>query len=192
VHLIKVETWGRSGAIVRACSGCHVLRSNAVDASCMQDDQMFMAELGVMRKLSHPYIVRYLGCGVLTEKSASGNKNYIAIVRPNLLLPDPSAHGACSDVCCELLARRGFCPLTDVWCCQTLATEKTFVQALAASALNEPAYDSQCCKLLHEGAACVLQFASCCGNACPLLQHRISSLPASIQILLLPLLRCYA
>ena len=48
---------------------------------------MFMAELGVMRKLSHPYIARYLGCGVLTEPPVAGAKpkSYIAIVR----LPPP-------------------------------------------------------------------------------------------------------
>jgi serine/threonine protein kinase len=51
----------------------------------MQDDQLFMAEIGVMRKLSHPYIVHYLGCGMLSEKPANGAsenpKSYIAIVR---------------------------------------------------------------------------------------------------------------
>jgi serine/threonine protein kinase len=48
----------------------------------MQDDEMFLAELGVMKKLSHPYIIRYLGCGILTEKDSAGTKNYIAIVCP--------------------------------------------------------------------------------------------------------------
>lgn len=49
---------------------------------------MFMAELGVMRKLSHPYIVRYLGCGMLSEDPEKGSSedphNYIAIVRFSL------------------------------------------------------------------------------------------------------------
>lgn len=51
----------------------------------MQDDQMFMAEIGVMRKLSHPYIIRYLGCGMMTQgpkKGSSENpQSHIAIVR---------------------------------------------------------------------------------------------------------------
>lgn len=40
---------------------------------------MFMAELHILRKLSHPYIIRYLGCGVLTEKG-SPPRQYISIV----------------------------------------------------------------------------------------------------------------
>jgi hypothetical protein len=43
---------------------------------------MFMAELGIMRKLSHPYIIRYIGCGVLKDNHAEGPpKHYIAVVR---------------------------------------------------------------------------------------------------------------
>ena len=52
----------------------------------MQNDQMFMAELGVMRKLSHPYIARYLGCGMMAgapqEAGAEEPHSYLAIVRP--------------------------------------------------------------------------------------------------------------
>lgn len=55
----------------------------------MQDDQMFMAEMGVMRKLSHPYITRYLGCGMLTEELGNESEgdphSYIAIVCPHSL-----------------------------------------------------------------------------------------------------------
>lgn len=49
----------------------------------VQDDRMFLAEIGVMRKLSHPYIVRYLGCGILSESQPDGapQKHFIAVVR---------------------------------------------------------------------------------------------------------------
>ena len=52
----------------------------------LQDDQMFMAEIGVMRKLSHPYIIRYLGCGMMTQGPKKGSsedpQSHIAIVCP--------------------------------------------------------------------------------------------------------------
>ena len=37
-----------------------------------------------MRKLSHPYIIRYLGCGVLPD--ADTKQKYIAVVRPSPVL----------------------------------------------------------------------------------------------------------
>lgn len=49
---------------------------------------MFMAEIGIMRKLSHPYIIRFLGCGVITEQPAlsaapgTAPKHFLAVVRP--------------------------------------------------------------------------------------------------------------
>ena len=50
----------------------------------VQGDGAFMAELHIMRKLSHPYIARYLGCGVMTEKGRPGTppRQYISIVCP--------------------------------------------------------------------------------------------------------------
>lgn len=50
----------------------------------VQGDRAFMAELHIMRKLSHPYIARYLGCGVMTEKGRPGTppRQYISIVCP--------------------------------------------------------------------------------------------------------------
>ena len=38
---------------------------------------MFLAEVDVMRRLSHPNIIRYLGCGVIDE----GGESYLAVVR---------------------------------------------------------------------------------------------------------------
>lgn len=44
---------------------------------------MFMAEIGIMRKLSHPYIIRYLGCGIIADRQADGTeKHFMAVVRP--------------------------------------------------------------------------------------------------------------
>ena len=50
---------------------------------------MFMAEIGVMRRLSHPYIIRYLGCGVIKESQPDGMppKHFIAVVRVGTLTP---------------------------------------------------------------------------------------------------------
>ena len=43
----------------------------------VQDDQLFLSEINIMRRLSHPNIIRYLGCGMIME----GNHAYMAIVR---------------------------------------------------------------------------------------------------------------
>lgn len=53
---------------------------------------MFMAEIGIMRKLSHPYIIRFLGCGVLNEAAAPGTpvRQVLAVVRP---APTPRRRG---------------------------------------------------------------------------------------------------
>ena len=64
------------------CAGLRALLQLA--HACMQDDRMFMAEIGLMRKLSHPYIVRYHGCGVITHAQPNGGppKHFIAVVSP--------------------------------------------------------------------------------------------------------------
>jgi serine/threonine protein kinase len=59
----------------------------------MQDDQLFMAEIGVMSKLAHPYIAKYLGCGMLAEEpgkqSSQNAQHHIAIVRMYRSKKDP-------------------------------------------------------------------------------------------------------
>jgi serine/threonine protein kinase len=60
----------------------------------MQDDQMFLEELAVMKKLSHPYIIRYLGCGVMTEEDDGHTSRQIAIVRLHSSCFGPLLHTA--------------------------------------------------------------------------------------------------
>lgn len=43
----------------------------------LQDDQLFLAEISVMKRLSHPYIIRYLGCGIIQTHQG----RYLSIVR---------------------------------------------------------------------------------------------------------------
>ena len=50
----------------------------------MQSENLFLTEISVMKKLSHPYIIRYLGAGLLTDP-ASG-KASVAVVRSRCLL----------------------------------------------------------------------------------------------------------
>ena len=45
----------------------------------MQDEDLFLKEISIMKKLSHPYIVRYLGAGVMRDKETG--KPFIAVVR---------------------------------------------------------------------------------------------------------------
>eukprot|EP00892_Ulva_mutabilis_P009310 jgi/Ulvmu1/6751/UM030_0086.1 len=56
---------------------------DALIAAMSEDDRMFMAEIGIMRKLSHPYIIRYLGCGIVTEKQPGGSpdKHFMAVAQ---------------------------------------------------------------------------------------------------------------
>lgn len=66
----RIRMYGRCDNESNAyCPSCHA------DAD-VQDDQMFLAEVDVMRRLSHPHIIRYLGCGVIDE----GGESYLAVV----------------------------------------------------------------------------------------------------------------
>eukprot|EP01025_Chloroclados_australasicus_P049754 TRINITY_DN5689_c1_g1_i4.p1 TRINITY_DN5689_c1_g1~~TRINITY_DN5689_c1_g1_i4.p1 ORF type:complete len:494 (-),score=55.52 TRINITY_DN5689_c1_g1_i4:152-1633(-) len=38
-------------------------------------EMLFLTEMGVMRRLKHPYIIRYLGCGVIHDYESSGAAN---------------------------------------------------------------------------------------------------------------------
>lgn len=58
---------------------------------------MFLEELNLMRRLSHPHIIRYLGCGMIEH----GSSSHIAIVRPlSTIAGDACARNirACPDV----------------------------------------------------------------------------------------------
>jgi HD-GYP domain-containing protein (c-di-GMP phosphodiesterase class II) len=48
----------------------------------VQDDQLFLREINLMRCLSHPYIIRCLGCGVIDSEDGA----YMSIVRARRLL----------------------------------------------------------------------------------------------------------
>lgn len=52
---------------------------------CVQDDEMFLEEINLMRRLSHPHIIRYLGCGMIEEGGAA----HISIVRCCLMVALP-------------------------------------------------------------------------------------------------------
>lgn len=51
---------------------------------------MFLAEVDIMRRVSHPNIIHYLGCGVLTEN----DEPYIAVVRLHMFCAPQSAPAA--------------------------------------------------------------------------------------------------
>jgi hypothetical protein len=50
-----------------------------------------VAELGMLRSISHPCLVQYLGCGINSEKQADGTvpKRYLSIVCPLFSLSAP-------------------------------------------------------------------------------------------------------
>ena len=54
---------------------------HALTNNMSKDDKLFLAEIDIMRRMDHPSIVRYIGCGVLDE----GGETYMAIVRTRLL-----------------------------------------------------------------------------------------------------------
>lgn len=50
----------------------------------MQEEMAFVAELGMLRSVAHPHLLRYLGCGIHSEKQPDGTTptRYLAIVCP--------------------------------------------------------------------------------------------------------------